>query len=53
MKAPAWCKFVLVHEPLRRGRHPSGVPWAVPIRVLRGPEYDSFTEAAHAVVLVR
>jgi biotin-dependent carboxylase-like uncharacterized protein len=47
VKAPSWCKFVLVHEPLRRGRHPSGVPWAVPIRVLRGPEYDSFTEAAH------
>jgi biotin-dependent carboxylase-like uncharacterized protein len=38
---------VLVHEPLRRGRHPSGVPWAVPIRVLQGPEYDSFTEEAH------
>ena len=48
VKAPAWCKFVLVHEPLRRGRHPSGVPWAVPIRVLQGPEYDSFTEDSAA-----
>jgi 5-oxoprolinase (ATP-hydrolysing) subunit C len=46
VKAPAWCRFVLVHEPLRRGRHPSGVAWAVPIRVLRGPEYDSFTPEA-------
>jgi len=47
VKAPAWCKFVLVDEPLRRGRHPTGVPWAVPIRVLRGPEYESFTDEAH------
>jgi 5-oxoprolinase (ATP-hydrolysing) subunit C len=46
VKAPAWCRFVLVHEPLRRGRHPSGVAWAVPIRVLPGPEYDSFTAEA-------
>ena len=42
VKAPAWCKFVLVHEPLRRGRHPSGVAWAAPIRVLQGSEYDHF-----------
>jgi 5-oxoprolinase (ATP-hydrolysing) subunit C len=46
VKAPAWCKFVLAHEPLRRGRHPSNVPWAVPIRVLQGSEYDSFTAEA-------
>lgn len=46
VKAPAWCKFVLVHEPLRRGRHPSGVAWAVPIRVLPGAEYDSFSAEA-------
>ena len=46
VKAPVWCKFALVHEPQRRGRHPSGVAWAEPIRVLRGPEYDSFTAAA-------
>jgi biotin-dependent carboxylase-like uncharacterized protein len=46
VKAPAWCKFVLVHEPLRRGRHPSGVPWATPIRVLSGSEYDHFPASA-------
>ena len=48
MKAPAWCKFVLVDEPVRRGRHLSSVPWAVPIRVLPGPEYESFTTSAHS-----
>jgi biotin-dependent carboxylase-like uncharacterized protein len=48
VKAPAWCKFVLVQEPVRRGRHPSNVPWAVPIRVLPGPEYDSFTASGHS-----
>jgi 5-oxoprolinase (ATP-hydrolysing) subunit C len=47
VKAPAWCKFILVDEPLRRGRHASGVAWAPPVRVLRGPEYDHFTNAAH------
>jgi 5-oxoprolinase (ATP-hydrolysing) subunit C len=46
VKAPAWCKFVLVDEPVRRGRHAPGLAWAVPIRVLRGPEYASFTEQA-------
>ncbi|HEY3599478.1 MAG TPA: biotin-dependent carboxyltransferase family protein [Paraburkholderia sp.] len=46
VKAPAWCKFVLVDEPVRRGRHVSSVVWAPPVRVLRGPEYDTFTEAA-------
>jgi len=46
VKAPAWCKFVLVDEPVRRGRHPSGVAWAPPIRVLPGPEYESFTADA-------
>ncbi len=46
VKAPAWCKFVLVDEPLRRGRHPSTLAWAVPIRLLRGPEYESFTDEA-------
>ncbi|MGH8777842.1 biotin-dependent carboxyltransferase family protein [Paraburkholderia sp.] len=48
VKAPAWCKFVLLHEPppLRRGRHPAGLAWSVPIRVLPGPEYDSFTHDA-------
>ena len=43
VKAPVWCNFALVEEPHhRRGRHPGGLPWAVPVRVLRGPEYDSF-----------
>jgi biotin-dependent carboxylase-like uncharacterized protein len=42
VKAPSWCKFGLVHEAPRRGRHPSGLAWAMPIRVLPGPEYDSF-----------
>lgn len=46
VKAPAWCKFVLVDEPIRRGRHAPGLAWSVPIRVLRGPEYASFTQQA-------
>ncbi|WP_118181953.1 biotin-dependent carboxyltransferase family protein [Paraburkholderia phosphatilytica] len=46
VKAPAWCKFVTTREPVRRGRHPAGVDWARPIRVLRGPEYASFTADA-------
>jgi biotin-dependent carboxylase-like uncharacterized protein len=46
VKAPAWCKFIVVDEPARRGRHASGVASAPPIRVLPGPEYDSFSEAA-------
>jgi len=47
VKAPALCSFVYPDEPHhRRGRHPDGVLWAVPVRVLRGPEYDSFTPAA-------
>jgi len=50
VKAPAWCKFVLVDEPVRRGRHSPGLAWAVPIRVLRGPEYDSFSDAAQESV---
>ncbi|WEY38584.1 biotin-dependent carboxyltransferase family protein [Paraburkholderia sp. SUR17] len=44
--APAWCRFAQVDEPHRRGRHPSGLPWAVPVRVLPGPEYESFTREA-------
>jgi 5-oxoprolinase (ATP-hydrolysing) subunit C len=47
VKAPEWCKFNQVDEPGRRGRHPSGAAWAPPIRVLPGPEYDSFTDTAH------
>jgi biotin-dependent carboxylase-like uncharacterized protein len=46
VKAPAQCNFVYVDEPARRGRHPEGVLWAIPVRVLRGPEYDGFTADA-------
>jgi len=47
VKAPAWCNFALVDEPhQRRGKHPDGLPWAAPIRVLRGPEHDHFTPQA-------
>ncbi|KND59085.1 Allophanate hydrolase 2 subunit 2 [Candidatus Burkholderia verschuerenii] len=46
VKAPVWCKFVLVDEPVRRGRHAPTLAWAVPIRVRRGPEYASFTDEA-------
>ncbi|HEY1608515.1 MAG TPA: biotin-dependent carboxyltransferase family protein [Paraburkholderia sp.] len=51
VKAPAWCNFALVDEPHhRRGRHPDGLPWAAPVRVLPGPEYRTFTpEARHAL----
>ncbi|CAB3761933.1 5-oxoprolinase subunit C family protein [Paraburkholderia solisilvae] len=47
VKAPEWCKFIQVDEPPRRGRHAAGAAWAPPIRVLPGPEYDSFNAAAH------
>ncbi|MFD1558473.1 biotin-dependent carboxyltransferase family protein [Paraburkholderia silviterrae] len=47
VKAPSQCSFVYPEEaPHRRGRHPDGMLWAVPVRVLRGPEYDSFTPEA-------
>ncbi|EAY67666.1 Allophanate hydrolase subunit 2 [Burkholderia dolosa AU0158] len=41
VKAPAWCTFVRVDEPPRRHR-PAHAPWAMPVRVLPGPEYASF-----------
>ncbi|MEA3118284.1 MAG: 5-oxoprolinase (ATP-hydrolyzing) subunit [Paraburkholderia sp.] len=48
VKAPEWCRFAqLAHEPVRRGNHTAGTERAVPIRVLRGPEYDTFTDASH------
>jgi 5-oxoprolinase (ATP-hydrolysing) subunit C len=51
VKAPEWCRFAqLAHEPARRGKHAAGAERAVPIRVLRGPEYDSFTDSAHEVL---
>lgn len=47
MKAPTLCNFVHVDEPYhRRGRHPDGMLWALPVRVLRGPEYERFTPEA-------
>ena len=47
VKAPVWCNFALIDESRhRRGRHPGGLPWAAPVRVLRGPEYASFTPDA-------
>jgi 5-oxoprolinase (ATP-hydrolysing) subunit C len=46
VKAPAWCKFVHVDEPIRRGKHTPGNAWSLPIRVLRGPEYETFTQKA-------
>ncbi len=47
VKAPAWCGFVMPDEPYhRRGRHPGGVPWSIPVRVLPGPEYGTFTPDA-------
>jgi 5-oxoprolinase (ATP-hydrolysing) subunit C len=48
VKAPEWCRFAqLAQEPVRRGNHAAGAERAVPIRVLRGPEYDTFTDASH------
>ncbi|WP_233865100.1 biotin-dependent carboxyltransferase family protein [Paraburkholderia adhaesiva] len=46
VKSPSLCDFANVDEPHRRGRHPDALAWAMPIRVLRGPEYDSFAPDA-------
>ncbi len=47
VKAPSQCNWVLADAPPhRRGHHPDGLPWAAPVRVLRGPEYDSFAPEA-------
>lgn len=47
VKAPQLCRFAEVaHEPVRRGKHAAGAERAMSIRVLRGPEYDSFGEDA-------
>jgi biotin-dependent carboxylase-like uncharacterized protein len=47
VKPPQWCRFAEVaHEPVRRGKHAAGAERAVAIRVLRGPEYDTFDEAS-------
>ncbi|PMS37718.1 biotin-dependent carboxylase-like uncharacterized protein [Trinickia symbiotica] len=48
VKAPEWCRFAQVgHDRVRRGKHATGAEPGVPIRVLRGPEYDSFANSAH------
>jgi len=47
VKPPTLCGFAAVAEPHhRRGHHADGLAWATPVRVLRGPEYDSFTPEA-------
>ncbi|MGN6232069.1 MAG: biotin-dependent carboxyltransferase family protein [Trinickia sp.] len=47
VKAPEWCRFAdVAREPARRGKHTAGAERAALIRVLRGPEYDTFSEAA-------
>lgn len=49
VKAPHWCRFAQVaREPIRRGKHQAGAERAEVIRVLLGPEYDTFDEAARA-----
>ncbi|WP_323119582.1 5-oxoprolinase subunit C family protein [Burkholderia alba] len=45
VKAPAWCAFTRIDEPPRRHR-PAHAPWAMPVRVLPGPQYASFTPAS-------
>lgn len=48
VKAPEWCRFALPsQEPARSGKHVAGTERAAMVRVLRGPEYESFTDAAH------
>ncbi|KVC69934.1 allophanate hydrolase [Burkholderia ubonensis] len=43
VKAPAWCGFARVDEPPRRHRPAHAhAPWAMPVRVLPGPDYASF-----------
>ncbi len=45
VKAPQWCRFAdVAHEPVRRGKHPAGAERAIAIRVLRGPEHDTFED---------
>lgn len=48
VKAPEWCRFAAVAQaPVRRGTHAAGAERAATIRLLRGPEYESFASAAH------
>ena len=47
VKAPEWCRFAeAAREPARHGKYVASGERGETIRVLRGPEYDSFTEAA-------
>lgn len=51
VKAPQWCRFAqAAHEPQRRGKHAAGAERGEVIRVLRGPEYDLFSEAARSAL---
>ncbi|AOJ03204.1 allophanate hydrolase [Burkholderia mayonis] len=45
VKAPAWCAFARVDEQPRRHKH-THAAWAMPVRVLPGPQYASFTPAS-------
>ena len=48
--APQWCRFATntnAPETARHGKHPAGAEPAALIRVLRGPEYETFTADAH------
>jgi biotin-dependent carboxylase-like uncharacterized protein len=48
VKPPQWCRFAAPgQEPVRRGKHLAGAERAVSLRVLRGPEYESFAADAH------
>ncbi|KVE33311.1 biotin-dependent carboxyltransferase family protein [Burkholderia sp. TSV86] len=44
LKAPAWCSFARV-DTARRHKH-AHASWAMPVRVLPGPQYASFTPTA-------
>ncbi len=51
VKAPQWCRFAqAAREPMRRGKHAAGAERGEAIRALRGPEYDSFSEAARSAL---
>jgi len=48
VKPPQWCRFATTgQESVRRGKHVAGAERAVSLRVLRGPEYESFGADAH------
>lgn len=45
VKAPAWCAFTRFDDAPRRHKS-THAAWAMPVRVLPGPQYPSFTPAA-------